>query len=176
MTSEAASVIEAVLGRVDYLANRGALIMRGGAVYTWAGAVAATLAAFSVLGWPGWIVGGVCLLPGGILWRYGDRLANALDVDRIRGQLGQAANLAKSRLVEVVGEIGESRRQPIRGGFRVLKLVRGLRSDFDQFGIDIAGVAEVSNPGSLLVVAASLAGGIALWTLAAVAVLIRVVL
>lgn len=176
MTSGATSAIEAVLGRVDFLANRGALIMRAAALFTWAGAVAATLAVFSVLGWPGWVVGAVCLIPGWILWRYGDRLANALDVERIRGQLGEAAELARSRLVEVVDGIGETRRQPIRGGFRVLKLVRGLRGDFDQFGIDIGGIAEVSNPASLLMAAISLGGGIALWFAAAVGVLIRVAL
>lgn len=150
--------------------------MRAAAVFTLAGAAAATLAVFSVLGWPGWVVGAVCLFPGRLLWRYADRLANALDVERIRGQLGSAADLAKSRLGEVVEGVAASRRQPIRGGFRVLKLVRGLRDDLGEFGIDIAGIAEISNPGSVIMAAFSLASGIALWFAAALGVLIRVIL
>lgn len=175
MTSGAAAAIEAVLAKVDFLANRGALIMRAAAVFTLAGAVAATLAVFSALGWSGFVIGAVCLFPGWILWRYGDRLANALDTDRIRGQVGEATELAKSRIGEVVKGIGDTRRRPMRGGFRVLKLVRGLRGDFDRFGIDIAGIAEVTNPGSILMAAISLIAGIGFWFTAAVGLLIRLV-
>lgn len=176
MTSQAGNALEAVLARVDFLASRGATLMRAAASFTWAGAVAATLAVFSVLGWPGWIVGLAALFPGWILWRYGDKLANALDVVRIRGQLGDVANLAKTRLGDVVGGIRETRRQPIRGGFKVLKLVRGLRGDLESFGVDIAGIAEVSNPGSLVMSAFSLGAGIALWFTAAIGVALRLVL
>ena len=176
MTSQAGNAIEAVLARVDFLANRGAVLMRAAAFFAWAGAIAATLAAFSILGWPGWIVGLAALFPGWLLWRYGDKLANALDVDRIRGQLGEVADLAKTRLVEVVEGIQETRRQPIRGGFKVLKLVRGLRGDLDSFGVDIAGISEISNPGSLLIAAFSLGAGLALWLTAAVGVVLRLAL
>lgn len=176
MTSQAGDAVEALLGRVDFLANRGAILMRAAAIFTWTGAVAATLAVFIVLGWPGWVVGLATMVPGWILWRYGDKLANALDVERIRGQLGEAAELAKTRLGEVVGGIQETRRQPIRGGFKVLKLVRGLRGDLDSFGVDIAGIAEISNPGSLLMAAISLGAGLALWFAAAIGVVLRLVL
>lgn len=168
--------MEAIIAKVDFLANRGALVMRAAAVFTWGGAAAATVAVFEVLGWPGWVVGVVCLFPGFVLWRYGNKLANALDATKIRGQLGDAADLAKMRLGEVVGGLKATRSQPVRGGFRVLKVVRTLRSDLDGFGVDVAGITELSNPASMVAAAISLAAGVALWILAAIGVLIRLVL
>lgn len=149
--------------------------MRAAAVFAWTGAAAATLAVFSALGGPGLIMALMCLLPGWLLWRYGTRLGAALDVQRIKGQLGDAATLAKTRVGEVVDGIQTTRRQFVRGGFRVLRLVRGLRADMESFGIDAAGIAEISSPAGLLVAAASLAAGIALWALAAIGLLARVI-
>lgn len=164
------------MARIDFVAGRGAAIMRLAATFTLAGAAAATLAAFSALGLVGWIIGAASFVPGFVLWRYATRLDGALDVDRIRNQLGTAGETARGRLGEVVDGIRDSRRAPLRSGFRVLRTMRGLRSDLADFGIDITGIAEVANPAVALVAALSLVSGFVLWVVAAIGLLLRLVL
>ena len=173
MTSGPAAAIEAVIGRADWIADRGSLVMRAGAVFAWIGAAAATVVVFSRLGGMGWLIGLISLVPGWILWRYGTSLAAAFDGAKIRGQLGDAATLAKGRLAEVVDGIQDTRRQLFRGGFKVLKTVRGLRTDLGDFGIDISGIAQVANPGRLAAAGFSLLAALGLWLVAAAGVLAR---
>ena len=176
MTSGPVAAIEAVLTKVDWLADRGSYVMRAAAVFTWLGVVAATVAAFRELGGFGWVLGAICLVPGWVLWRYGKRLAAALDAEKIRSELGEAAGLAKTRLSEVVSGIQTTRRQMLRGGLQVIKSVRALRSDLGDFGIDVSGITRLANPGSIGLAVASLFSGLALWAVAAVAIAIRTLL
>ncbi|MCP3976329.1 MAG: hypothetical protein GY720_17735 [bacterium] len=174
MTSGPAAAIEAVISRVDWIADRGSLVMRAGALFAWLGAAAATVVVFSRIGGIGWVIGLVCLIPGWILWRYGRNLAAAFDGDKIRGQLGEVASLAKGRLGEVVDGIQDTRRrQFIRGGFKVLKTVRSIRTDLEDFGIDISGIMQVANPGSLVSTGVSLLAALGLWAIAAVGALVQ---
>lgn len=176
MTSGPAAAIEAVITRVDWIADRGSLVMRAGAIFAWLGAVAATAVVFSQIGGIGWAIGLVCLIPGWILWRYGRNLAAAFDGDKVRGQLGEVADLAKGRLGEVVDGIQDTRRrQFIRGGFKVLKTVRSLHSDLDNFGIDISGIMQVANPASLATTGFSLLAALGLWAVAAIGALLQLI-
>ena len=167
--------IELVLARVDEVAERGARIMRAAALFTGLGAVAATLAVFAVLGWPGWLVGIVCLFPAWVLVRYSRKLSSAIDVDRIRSQLAEATEMAKDRIGEVVEGVRTLGEQPIRGGMSVLRTVRAIRSDLADFGVDVSAIAEVGNAGTLAFAALSLFAGIGLWVLAAVGMLVRLI-
>jgi len=176
MTSGPAAAIEAVLTRVDWLADRGSYVMRAAAVFVGLGALAATVAAFSALGGPGWLLGAICLIPGWILWRYGKRLASALDAERIRTQLDEAAGLAKTRLSKVVGGIQTTRSRILRGGLQVIKSVRALRSDLGNFGIDVSDITRLANPGSIGLAVASLFIGLGLWIVAAVGLAFRALL
>lgn len=176
MTSTPAAAIGAVLSRVDWLADRGSLVMRAAAVFAWLGAVAATIAAFSELGGFGWLLGAICLIPGWILWRYGKRLESALDAEKIKSQLGDVADLAKSRLSEVVGGIQTGRRQMFRGGLQVIKSVRALRSDLGGLGIDVSDLTRLANPGNIGMAATSLFVGLGLWVVAAIGIAFRTVL
>ena len=173
MTSGPSSAIEAVISRVDWISDRGALVMRVGAVFAWLGAVAATVIAFSRIGGIGWIIGLISLIPGWLLWRYGKNLADAFDGAKIRGQLGEVAGMAKGRLGEVVDGIQDTRRQFVRGGFKVLRTVRSIRTDLDDFGIDISGIVQVANPGTLAMTGVSLLAALALWFVAAIGLLLR---
>lgn len=175
MTSGRAGAIEAVISRVDWLADRGSLVMKVGAVGSWVGAIAATAVLFSRLSAIGWLLGAFALVPGWILWRYGRGLAAALDGEKVRGQLGGVADLAKGRLVDVVDGIQDTRRQMFRGGFKVLKTVRGLRGDFENFGIDVSGIAKVANPARLSMVGFSLLASLGLWVLALITIALRAV-
>ena len=175
MTTGPAAAIEAVVSRVDWLADRGSLVMRAGAIFAWLGAVAATIVVFSLIGGFGWLLGAICLIPGWILWRYGANLATAFDGEKIRGQLGEVADLAKGRLVEVVDGIQSTRRQFVRGGFKVLKTVRAIRTDLDSFGVDISGIIQVANPGSLAMTGSSLLAALALWLIAAAGLAFRLI-
>jgi hypothetical protein len=176
MSTRGFDAVEAVLVKIDTLAERGSKVMRAAAGLAWLGAVAATVAVFSLIGAIGWLIGIGCLIPGWILWRYGAKLAGVLDVARIRGQLDDAADLAKSRIGEVVGGIKDTRTQPIRGGLSVLKAVRTVRADLVGFGIDVSGIAEIANVASLSAAAGSLFAGLGLWAVAAVGTLLRIVL
>jgi hypothetical protein len=150
--------------------------MRAAATFAWLGAIAATLAVFTQLGGPGWLLGALCLVPGWVLWNYGQRLTSALDVDRIRSQLGEAAGLAKTRLSEVVDGIQTTRTQMFRGGLQVIKSVRAVRTDLADFGIDVSGITRLANPGTIGAAVASLFGGVALWLVAVVGAVLRIVL
>jgi len=176
MTSGPAAAIEAILTRVDWLADRGSLVMRAAAVFAGLGAIAATAAVFSALGEPGWLLGAICLIPGWILWRYGGRLASALDVEKIRTQLDDVAGLAKTRLTEAVGVIPTTRKQLFRGGLQVIKSVRALRSDLGTFGIDVSDITRLANPGSIGMAVTSLFIGLGLWIIAAIGVVFRTLL
>ncbi len=176
MTSGAAAAIEAVLTKVDWLADRGSRVMRAAAGFAWVGAIAATVAVFAKLDGFGWLLGAICLIPGWILWRYGKRLASALDADKIRTELDEAAGLAKTRLSEVVGGIQTTRTRMIRGGLQVIKSVRSLRSDLGNFGIDVSGITRLANPGSIGLAGASLFIALGLWIVAAIGVAVRTVL
>lgn len=176
MTSGPAAAIEAVLTRVDWLANRGSFVMRAAAVFAWLGALVATGAVFVELGGLGWLLGAIFLVPGWVLWRYGKRLASALDAEKIRSQLGEAAGLAKTRLSEVVAGIQTTRSQIFRGGLQVIKSVRTLRSDLGDFGIDVSDITRLANPGSIGLAVASLFTGLGLWIIAAVGIAFRTVL
>lgn len=176
MTSGPAAAIEAVLTRVDWLADRGSFVMRVAAVFAWLGAIAATVAVFARLGSLGWLLGAVCLVPGWILWRYGNRLASVLDAAKIRSQLGEAAGVAKTRLSEVVGGIQSTRSHMLRGGLQVIKSVRALRSDLGDLGVDITDITRLANPGSIGLAAASLFIGLGLWILAAIGIAFRTLL
>lgn len=175
MTSRPAAAFEAALTKVDLIADRGARVIRTAAVIAWLGAVAAVWAVFSRFGTFGWIFGIACLVPGWILWRYGQTLATSFDADAIRGRLGDAAAEAKATLGKVVEGIGTVRHQPLVGGFRVIKAVRGLRSDLAGFGIDASGIAQLANPGVLLTVGVSLIVALGLWGLALLGTLVRLV-
>lgn len=174
MTGPAAA-IEAVISRVDWIASRGSLVMRAGAVFAWSGAVAATIVVFSRIGGFGWLLGAICLIPGWILWRYGTNLATVFDSKKIRGQLGEVADMAKGRWVEVVDGIQDTRRQFVRGGFKVLKTVRAIRTDLDSFGVDISGIIQVANPGSLAMTGFGLLAALGLWLVAAAGVVLRLI-
>lgn len=176
MTTGGFDAVEAVLIKIDALAERGSMVMRAAAGFAWLGALAATIAVFSAFGLGGWIIGVVCLVPGWILWRYAGRLAGALDVAKIRGQLNEAAHLARSRIDEVVGGIRDTTKQPIRGGLGVLKTVRSVRADLADFGIDVSGIAEIANPATLSAAAGGLFAALGLWALAVIGALFRVVL
>ena len=175
MSTGGFDAVEAVLVKIDQLAERGAQVMRAAAGFAWLGAVAATLVVFSLLGTVGWLIGIGCLVPGWILWRYAAKLAGALDVARIRGQLTEATELAKSRLGEVVGGIKDTTTRPIRGGLSVLRTVRAVRGDLAGFGIDVSGIAEIANVAALSAAAGSLFAGLGLWAAAAVGALFRLV-
>ena len=176
MTTGGFDAVEAVLIKIDALADRGSMVMRAAAGFAWLGAMAATIAVFSAIGVVGWIIGIACLVPGWILWRYAGKLAGALDVAKIRGQFDEAADLAKSRIDEVVVGIKDTTRQPIRGGLSVLKTVRAVRADLADFGIDVSGIAEIANAASLSAAAGSLFAALGLWALAAIGALFRVLL
>ena len=176
MSTQGFDAVEAVLVRIDSLADRGAKVMRAAAAFAWLGAAAATLAVFSAIGLFGWVIGVACLIPGWILWRYAGKLAGALDVAKIRGQLDDAADLAKARIGEVVGGIKDTTKQPIRGGLSVLRTVRAVRTDLADFGIDVSGIAEIANAATLSAAAGSLFAALGLWALAAIGALIRLVL
>jgi hypothetical protein len=167
--------IEAVLARVDWLAERGSRVMQAAAWFAWLGAAAATLAVFALLGVVGWLIGLVLLLPGWLLWRYARKLATAFDVERIRGQLADAAGTVGDRVGDVIEGVAAIREQPLRGGLGVLRAVRAVRSDLAGFGIDVAGIAEIANPGVLAAAAFSLAAGLGLWVVAVVGALVRAV-
>lgn len=176
MSTRGFDAVEALLIKIDALAERGSRVMRAAAWFAWLGAMAATVAVFSLIGTIGWLIGIACLIPGWILWRYAGKLAGALDVARIRGQLADAADLAKSRMGEVVGGIKDTRSQPIRGGLSVLKTVRAVRADLAGFGIDVSGIAEIANVATLSAAAGSLFAGLGLWAVASVGALLRLVL
>ena len=176
MTSTPAAAIGAVLDRVDWLADRGSWVMRAAAAFTWLGAIAATVVVFTELGAIGRLLGVICLIPGWILWRYGKRLESALDAEKIKGQLDDVADLAKTRLAEVVGGIQTSRSQIFRGGLQVIKSVRALRADLGDFGIDVSDLTRLANPGSIAMAVTSLFIGLGLWVLVAIGVAFRTVL
>jgi hypothetical protein len=169
-------MIETALARIDWLTDTGSRIMKAAAGFAWLGAIAATLAAFSVLGAGGWALGALCLLPGWILWRYGVTLSRALDIDRIRGQLDEAVALAKTRIGDVAQGIQATRRQAIRGGLTVLRTVRQVRRDLAGFGIDVSGIAEITNAANVATVGVSLFAALGLWVVAAVGGLVRIIL
>lgn len=150
--------------------------MRAAALFTWLGAIVATLAVFTELGGFGWLLGAICLVPGWILWRYGKRLASALDAEKIKSQLADVADLAKTRLSEVVGGIQTSRSRMFRGGLQVIKSVRALRADLGNFGIDVSDLTRLANPGSIAMAATSLFIGLGLWLLAVIGIALRTVL
>lgn len=176
MTSRPTAAVEAILTRVDWLADCGSFVMRSAAVFAGLGAITATAAVFSALGGPGWLLGAICLIPGWILWRYGERLASALDVERIRTQLDDVTGLAKTRLTEVVGGIQTTRNQLLRGGLQVIRSVRAVRSDLGTFGIDVSGITRLANPGSIGMAVASLFIGLGLWIIAVIGVVFRTLL
>ncbi len=167
------AAVESVIARVDFLAERGAGLMKRAAVFAWLGAAATTVAALSPLGALGWIAGLICTIPGWMLWRYGRSLAGAFDVAKIRGQVSSLAGSAKARLTDAVDGLRTTRKQPILGGFRVLRSVWGLKADLGNLGVDVTGIAEVANPGAILLAALSLAAGLVLWAVALLAIIIR---
>lgn len=176
MTSGPAAAIEAVLNRVDWLVDRGSFVMRAAAVITWLGAIAATVAVFGELGGFGSLLGAICLVPGWVLWRYGKRLGSALDADKIRSQLGEAAGRARTRVSEVVVGIQAGRTRIIRGGLQVIKSVRALRSDLASFGVDVSDITRLANPGSIGLAVTSLFIGLGLWLVAIVGIAFRTLL
>ncbi len=176
MTSRPGAAAEAVLGKVDWLADRGSMLMRAAAVFAWVGAAIATVVVFAELGGLGWLLGLICLVPGVVLWRYGIRLASALDAEKIRSQLGGAAGLAKTRLSEVAGGIQTTRRHMLRGGLQVIKSVRAVRADLGSFGIDVSDLTRLANPGRIGMTVASLFIGLGLWIVAAIGIVVRAVL
>jgi len=175
MTSKPLAAVEALTSKIDWLSERGALVMRATAIASWLGAVAATIAVFVKAGTVGWILAAACLIPGAVLWRYGAALGSALDVDLIRSQLGEAAGVAKTRLGEVVDGLQSARRHVFRGAFRVVKTVRLVRSDLSSFGVDVSGIARITNPASVAGVVASVLATIGLWLIAAIGVIARFV-
>jgi hypothetical protein len=176
MTSGPAAAVAAVLTTVDWLADRGSSVMRTAAVVAWLGATAATFAVFAELGGFGWLLGAICLVPGWVLWRYGNRLGSALDVEKIRSQLGEGAGLSRTRVSEMIGGIQTGRTHKIRGGLQVIKSVRALRSDLGTFGIDVSDITRLANPGSIGLAVAGLFIGLGLWIAAIFGIAFRTVL
>jgi len=174
MTTGRFAAVETVLAKVDWLAERGARIMRAAAMVAWAGAIVATFVTLSPLGSVGWLVGAICMLPGWVLWRYGTTLANALDVARIRGQPDEMADQARRRVGDVVAGVKRTRHNPVRGGLSVLKTVRAVRADLSGFGIDVSGIAQLTAPPTVAAAAGSLVGAVALWGVSAIGLLVRI--